>query len=293
MFHLSDSIVKHFGSRPKNKGSLTYAVENSPMGTAGGVKALEDKLESTFVVCNGDIYSDLDLTAAVNFHREKKAIATIVLTWVDDPSAYGMVETDNEGKILRFVEKPSSSQITTNWVNAGTYILEPEALGYVPGGVSLMFERDLFPNLLEYQKPVYSYAANSYWIDVGSPENYKKLHQDILLGRAPDNLGTRSLFNGLNKGIGCKVADNLRSLGPVLLGDECVIGENVELVGPLVIGDKCNIGTDVSISDSILLDNVFVGEGSRVTECVLGSRSSIRAGTNLPRGSIVPEDTVY
>ena len=293
MFHLSDSIVNYFGVAPQGKVSLTYAIENSPLGTAGGVKALEDDLKNTFVVCNGDIYTDLDLTEALRFHRQKNAIATIVLTEVDDPSAYGMVETDSEGKISRFLEKPSSDQITTNWINAGTYILEPEALGYAPDAVSLMFERDLFPTLLENQQPVYSYKSDAYWIDVGSPQNYKKLHDDILLGNAPDNLRTTPISNGLIKGVGCKIAGDLRSFGPVLLGDSCVIGEKVELIGPLAIGDNCKIGAGVSISRSILLDKVSVGEGSKVTGCVLGNRSSVREGSRISSGTIIPEDTIY
>lgn len=293
MFHLSDSIVNYFGVAPEGKVSLNYAIENSPLGTAGGVKALEDNLKNTFVVCNGDIYTDLDLTEVLNYHRQKKAIATIVLTHVDNPSAYGMVETDIDGKILRFVEKPSPENITTNWVNAGTYILEPEALGYAPDAVSLMFERDLFPTLLENQQPVYSYRSDAYWVDVGSPQNYKKLHDDILLGYAPDNFRTTPISSGLIKGTGCKVAGNVRSVGPVLLGNGCVIGEEVELIGPLVLGDNCKIGAGVSIIRSILLDNVFVGEGSKVTECVLGSRSSIREGSRISSGTIIPEDTIF
>lgn len=293
MFHLSDSIVDYFGAAPQGKVSLTYAIESSPLGTAGGVKALEDNLKNTFVVCNGDIYTDLDLTEVLNFHWQKKAIATIVLTRVDDPSAYGMVETDRDGKILRFVEKPSPDQITTNWVNAGTYILEPEALRYAPDSVSLMFERDLFPTLLENLKPVYSYRSDAYWIDVGSPKNYKKLHDDILLGYAPDNFKNAPVSNGLTKGTECKFGGNFRSFGPVLVGNGCVIGENVELNGPLVIGDNCKLGAGVSISHSILLDGVSIGDGSKVTECVLGSRSCLREGSQISDGTIIPEDTVY
>ena len=291
LFHLSDSIRKHFGENPRNKISLTYAIEDSPMGTAGGVKALESELKSTFVVCNGDFYTDLNLSAALKFHQEKRSIATIILTWVDDPTSYGMVEAQDDGKILRFVEKPDQNRITTNWVNAGTYILEPEALGYVPSGASLMFERDLFPILLHNQKPVYSYRTEAYWVDVGSPANYQKLHRDILLRIAPDNLLERSLGNGLNSGTGCTVSTDLRNIGPILLGDGCVIKENVELVGPLVIGEKCEIGPDASINNAILLDRVCVGKGSSLNNCVIGSRVIIGEGITVPPGSIVPEDT--
>ncbi|MDI6814878.1 MAG: sugar phosphate nucleotidyltransferase, partial [Dehalococcoidales bacterium] len=155
--YLPDTIQNHFGDGSRSGIRLTYCVENVPLGTAGAVKNAERYLDSTFVALNGDIFTDLDIAGMLAFHQNKGAKATIALTWVDNPCAFGVVETDSDGCVKRFVEKPSPGQVTINWVNAGIYILEPEVLQHVPSGRHYMFEEGLFPLLLELGEPVYGY----------------------------------------------------------------------------------------------------------------------------------------
>ncbi|MCK4274097.1 MAG: nucleotidyltransferase family protein, partial [Dehalococcoidales bacterium] len=146
--YLPDVIREYLGDGSRYGVHLTYCLEEEPLGTAGAVKNAEAYLGNTFFVLNGDVFTDMDLGDMLAFHRENKAKATISLTWVDDPSAFGVVETDSEKRVKQFIEKPPLAEATTNWINAGTYILEPEVLEYIPANTHYMFERGLFPHLL-------------------------------------------------------------------------------------------------------------------------------------------------
>src|SRR5256885_6773800 len=162
---------------------IRYAVEASPLGTGGAFKNAEEHIDSTSVVFNGDVLTDINLAAVVAHHKAKQAVATIVLTPVENPSAYGLVETSSDGWIQRFIEKPGPDEITCNTINAGIYVLEPSVLKYMPKGEPYSFERGLFPALLEHKEPVLSFVMDTYWIDIGTPRKYLEVHQDILSGK--------------------------------------------------------------------------------------------------------------
>src|SRR5215831_19505416 len=159
---------------------IRYAVEGTPLGTGGAFKNAEDQIDSTTVVFNGDVMTGLNLSAVIARHREAQAVATIVLTPVDNPSAYGLVETDKDGWVQRFIEKPGPDEITCNTINAGVYVLEPSVLSLMPKGEPYSFERGLFPTLLEQKEPVLSFISTNYWIDIGTPQKYLEVHHDIL-----------------------------------------------------------------------------------------------------------------
>src|ERR671927_972330 len=163
---------------------LKYTVEPQPMGTAGAYKFAEDLIREPTVVFNGDILTDLDLKAVIREHNERKATATVVLTPVNDPQSYGLVETEKDGRIRRFLEKPKAEEITCNTINAGTYILEPKVLDFVPAGENYSFEYGLFPDLLTRGEKFYAHVPeDAYWIDIGTPARYLQVHADILAGR--------------------------------------------------------------------------------------------------------------
>src|SRR5256885_11718681 len=159
---------------------IRYAVEASPLGTGGAFKNAEEHIDSTSVVFNGDVLTSVDLAAVIAHHREKRAVATIVLTPVENPSAYGLVETTPDGWIQRFIEKPGPDEVTCNTINAGIYVLEPSVLKYMPKGEPYSFERGLFPTILEHKEPVLSFILDRYWIDIGTPHKYLEVHHDIL-----------------------------------------------------------------------------------------------------------------
>src|SRR6185369_3058672 len=162
---------------------IRYAVEGSPLGTGGAFKNAEEHIDSTAVVFNGDVLTDIDLAAVVAHHRKHNAVATIVLTRVENPSAYGLVETSPEGWIQRFIEKPGPDEITCDTINAGVYVLEPSVLKYMPKGEPYSFERGLFPTLLEEKERMLSFVLDKYWIDIGTPTKYLEVHHDILAGK--------------------------------------------------------------------------------------------------------------
>lgn len=268
-------IQDYFGDGSNLGVQLTYSVENSPLGTAGAVKNAERYLDSIFIVLNGDVFTDLDVAAMVAFHRDKGAKATIALTWVDNPYAFGMVETDIDGRVQLFLEKPSPDQVITNWVNAGIYILEPEVMEHVPANSHYMFEKELFPLLLKLDEPVYGYPFNGYWLDMGTPEKYLCLNCDLLLSK------TRSVLIGdlSSDEVYCDkntiVHPSAKITGPAIIGSRCRIAPKVHITGPVIIGPDCYIEDGVSIERAVLWRGVNIGAGAVLKQCVIGNNTKI------------------
>src|SRR3954451_25191682 len=176
-------IEEIFGDGSATGLSIRYVVEPAPLGTAGAVRYAGESLHESVVVFNGDVLTEVDLAAVIRLHRERKAKATIVLTPVENPSAYGLVETDPSGNIRRFLEKPKPDEITTNNINAGIYVLEPDTFDRIPSDVAWSVERSYFPSLIERGEKIVGYVYDGYWIDIGTPEKYTQVHRDIMDGR--------------------------------------------------------------------------------------------------------------
>ena len=267
--YLPDVIRGYFADGGRFGVGLSYAVETSPLGTAGAVKNAGRHLDSTFVVLNGDIFTELDIADMLVFHRQQRAKVTIALTRVDNPSAFGVVETDSQGRVGRFIEKPSPDQVTTHWINAGIYIMEPEVLEYVPADSFYMFERGLFPRLLQLDQPVYGYPLRSgYWLDMGTPDKYLQLNCDLLLLRAKSALTGSLAENGLHLGEDVTIHPSVQITGPVVIGDRCSISRGVHIIGPTVIGAHCSIGESARVERAVLWTGVTVGAGATVERCV-------------------------
>ena len=308
----SQSIQSYFGDGSQFGVRLHYSIEDIPLGTAGAVKLAEKHLDGTFLVLNGDVFTDLDITAMLAFHRERKAKVTIALTPVDDPTSYGLIESDAQGMVTRFLEKPSREQVTTNMINAGTYILEPDVLGHIPPRTNSSFERGLFPLLLEQGEPVYAYASSTYWIDIGAPERYLQLNRDLLSGVSLQY----SFPTGETVLVGeqCSIDPTAEISGPVIIGNNCTIGHRVKLIGPVVIGPGSTIledsvveasiiwqnswlGERVALKNSIVAQNCRLSDDCRVTDSVLGgnvtvvSGAQVASGRKIGPGTTVPADT--
>src|SRR5262245_11786773 len=176
-------IEEIFGDGSDLGIAIRYVVEPAPLGTAGAVRYAGESLHESIVVFNGDVLTEVDLAAVIALHRERKAKATIVLTPVDNPTAYGLVETDAHGNIRRFLEKPSADEITCDTINAGIYVLEPETFDRIPKDTPWSIERSFFPSLVERQETFVAYVYRGYWIDIGTPEKYRQVHRDIMDGR--------------------------------------------------------------------------------------------------------------
>ncbi|MCS6886203.1 MAG: NDP-sugar synthase [Acidobacteriota bacterium] len=264
-----EQIVTIFGDGAGTGLSIRYTIEEKPLGTAGAFKFAEDRITSTAIVFNGDVLTNIDLSPVVEFHKLYRAVATLVLVPVDNPSAYGLVETDAEARVLRFIEKPSPEQVTCNTVNAGIYILEPGVLKYIPEAEYYMFEHELFPLLLAESMPVYGYVFDGYWIDIGTNRRYLQANLDVINGLVPP-FGSRD---------GCLVDENavVQAGAQVLnsvIGRGCVIGKDA-LIKNSVLQEGVEVGNAAVIEDSVLATATVVGEASRVRRCVLGRASRI------------------
>jgi mannose-1-phosphate guanylyltransferase len=251
---------------------LTYLMEETPLGTAGAVKNTESYLDGPFVVLNGDIITGIDLTAMMKRHKEVKPKVSMALTAADNPTIYGLVETDTRGIVHRFVEKPSQDKATTNMINAGIYILEPEVLVHIPPSTPSMFENYLFPYLLEMDEPILGYPSDAYWIDIGTPERYLKANHDLLLqqiGRDVQAEGNSQLHPAA------------QIEGPLLIAEGCIIGENAKVTGPVVLGPHCEIGKGAVVQGAILWHHSRVGEKAVVKNCVVCSHSCVGQGSYI------------
>lgn len=278
MGYKPDSIFSYFkdGAGPGIK--LTYSLEEKPLGTAGAVKNAGGHMDDTFFVLNGDTFSDIDYTDMLAVHRRNKAKATIALSHVDDPTRFGVVETDEEGRVRAFVEKPTWDEVTSHWINAGVYILEPSVLGYIPDNQFYMFEKGVFPVMLEKGEPVFAYASKSYWIDMGRPSLYHQLNCDILHGlcssplhKVEDIIIDRS----------CVVHPSARITGPAVINGNCNISEDTIITGPVVIGRNCRIGKGAIIENSVLWDNIVIGAGASVTGSIIAGGAKIEDNARL------------
>lgn len=287
--HLSQPIGQYLGNGSKYGVELTYSQERKPLGTAGAVKNAEDYLSDTFLVLNGDIFSDLDFSEMIEFHKKNKAKITIALTPVSDPSSYGLVNTGEGEKITSFLEKPSAEQITTNMINAGTYVMEKSALSNAPKNKKWSFEKEVFPSLLEAGESLYAFKSNAYWIDIGRPEHYAQLNYDLLNGKCktfkPDIKGEDSpLESSVLLGDNCKVGASAVIEGPSVIGANCIICEDA-YVKASIIWEDTQIHSGAYVLDSVVANMCNIGENSKVEKTIIGNNTEIPKGYHTKPGS--------
>lgn len=271
---------------------IRYAVESAPLGTAGAFKNAEQWVEGPTVVFNGDILTSVDLPAVIENHRKNKSVATIVLTPVKDPAAYGLVETDASGRIRSFIEKPEPDQITCNTINAGVYILEPSVLERIPANQEFSFEHGLFPALLEKGEPMYALTSERYWIDIGTPEKYRQAHRDILDGtfQSPGI----PLPAGLSE---ATIPDSAVVDSVSRIADGVVIREDVHIESS-VIGSNCKIESGARVVDSVLWSGNTIDSDAEVSGsilargCYVGRSARLQPGTVLGGKSVVTDFSV-
>jgi mannose-1-phosphate guanylyltransferase len=280
-------IEEIFGDGSELGIKIRYVVEPAPLGTAGAIKYAGDDLTESVVVFNGDVLTEIDLAAVLRLHRERRARATIVLTPVDNPTAYGLVETDPEGNIQRFLEKPKPEEITTHNINAGIYILEPDTFDRIPSNVSWSIERSYFPSLVERRETFVGYVYNGYWIDIGTPEKYMQVHRDIMDGRfqAPPFTGnghSRSFVAG-----DARIEDGATVSGPCFV-DEGVLVKAGARIGPYsVIGRQCQIEEEARIDGAIVWQNGRIGKDATITNAIIGRNCHIGRSSTIGAGTVL------
>ncbi len=266
-------------------------VEPAPLGTAGAVRYAGESLHESVVVFNGDVLTEVDLAAVIRLHRERKAKATIVLTPVANPSAYGLVETDGDGNIRRFLEKPKPDEITCDTINAGIYVLEPDTFDRIPRDTPWSIERSFFPSLIERGETFIAYVYRGYWIDIGTPEKYTQVHRDIMDARfhAPP-------FNGSSSRCWvspeARVDEGVTIEGPCFVDAETVIKAGARIGPYSVIGRHCHIEEQATIERSILWANTRVGQDASVRGAILGRHSHIGRSASLDEGIVLGDKSV-
>jgi mannose-1-phosphate guanylyltransferase len=279
-----EKIEQQLGDGSNFGVKLKYTVEPQPMGTAGAFKFAEDLIREPTVVFNGDILTDLDLKTVIRQHNERKAVATIVLTPVENPSAYGLVETERDGRVRRFLEKPKADEITVNTINAGTYILEPQVLDLIPQGENHSFEYGLFPLLLEKGEPFFAnIPPRTYWIDIGTPSRYLRAHQDLLANRV-----TRIHIKERRGKFDAATHSEIDDLS--MIGDECTIKPNAQIINS-VLGRGCYIEELARIENSVIWSHTRVGTAANVSGAVIGRGCHVGRSSTVGVGAVLGDKT--
>lgn len=279
-----NKIEQLLGDGSDHGVKLKYTVEPQPMGTAGAYKFAEDMIREPTVVFNGDILTDLDLKAVIREHHERKATATIVLHPVKNPSAYGLVETEEDGRIHRFLEKPKADEITCNTINAGTYVLEPKVLDFVPAGQNYSFEYGLFPDLLQRKESFYAHVPpRTYWIDIGTPERYLQAHHDLLANR----VGRIHIKERRGSFDAATVAE-IDELS--IIGDDCQIKPGAQIINS-VLGPGCFVEERARVENSVIWPHTRIGTAAEVINAIVGRGCHVGRSAIVRPGSVLGDKT--
>ena len=284
-------IEEIFGDGSEAGLNIRYVVEPAPLGTAGAVRYAGESLHESVVVFNGDVLTNVDLAAVLRLHRERKAKATIVLTPVENPTAYGLVETDAEGNILRFLEKPKPDEITCNTINAGIYVLEPDTFNRIPKDEPWSIERSFFPSLIERGETFVAYIYRGYWIDIGTPEKYTQVHWDILDGQCQtvpfaNRAGTAWISPN------ARIEDGAVIEGPCFIDDGAVLKSGARIGPYSVIGKQCHIEERATIERSILWSGTRVCQEATVRHAILGRHCHIGRNASVEDGVVLGDKSV-
>jgi mannose-1-phosphate guanylyltransferase len=289
-----ERIAAVFGDGSAFGFRIHYAVESTPLGTGGALRNALPHLDARTIVLNGDVLTDVDLPEVLKRHESTGARATLVLHPVPNPAAYGLVETDGDSRVLRFLEKPDPSQITTNNINAGIYVLETSVLDLIPPGQTHSIERGFYPALLARGDLVCAYVHSGYWIDIGTPEKYLQVHRDILGGRFPVEIAA-TRRNGGFIDEGAEVSEEARLQGPFFLGPGCRVDAGAEVGPGTTLVNDVQVGAAARVEDSVVWAGSRLASGARVEGALLGHgvgigrHASVGPGAVLGEGSLVSD----
>jgi mannose-1-phosphate guanylyltransferase len=280
--YLPQAISDYFGDGSNIDMKITYVIEETPLGTAGALKNVEQYIRGPFFVLNGDVLTSLDLRAMQEMHEKKGGIGLLHLIRVEDPSAFGCVVHDAGGRISAFVEKPPKGAEPTNEINAGTYLFEREVLDLIPPGRNVSIERETFPKIIEAGKGLYAYTTNDYWLDLGRPEQYLLAHRDILSGRMPFAIEPGISGEGAHA-----LLASAHVTSPVHADENVVIHPTAELGPNVVLGAGCRVEARAVIRNSVLWDGVVVEEGAVIEGAIVASRARIGKEARVLEGCVI------
>ena len=284
-------IEEIFGDGGESGLSIKYVVEPAPLGTGGAVRYAGETLRESVVVFNGDVLTQIDLAAVLALHRERKARATIVLTPVENPSAYGLVETDPDGRVRRFLEKPKADEITCNTINAGIYILEPDTFDRIPKDTPWSIERSFFPSLIERGDTFVAYVYNGYWIDIGTPEKYVQVHRDIMDGRfvaAPFSGSPSKIWVSRD----ARVEDGVHLEAPCFIDEGTVVKAGATIGAYSVVGRQCHVEERASVEGAIVWSGTRISQEAVVRGAILGRHCHIGRSATVAGNVVLGDKSV-
>lgn len=288
--HFKPEMIKNYFKDGKKWGvDITYSHERKPLGTAGGIKKIENLLKKeTFLVMSGDGLTDINLTELIKFHKEKGGVVTIVLKEVSAKLEYGIAAVGKNSQITHFLEKPSWGEVfhgMNTGINTGIYVLEPEIFKYIPRNKELDFAKNLFPLLLRKKKKIFGYFTNDYWCDIGNLQQYRMSHRDILEGIIKVKIEGEWVSGRHRKGVGrcskawidegCEIDPSALISGPLIIGKNCRVKRNVRISGATVLGNNCFVDEGAVLYDCIIWDNGYIGKDVRIENCIIGKNARV------------------
>ncbi|MBU3742832.1 MAG: nucleotidyltransferase, partial [Candidatus Kapabacteria bacterium] len=287
LYYQPEQITSYFGDGADFDISMSYITAQADFGTAGAVKNAQSMLAERFIIISGDVLTDFDISAALAFHEAKGAMATILLTRVPQPLQYGIVMTDADGRITRFLEKPSWGEVFSDTINTGIYILEPEVLDLIPPGTEFDFSKDLYPLMLRKGLPLFGYIADGYWKDIGNLTEYQLAHADVLAGRVSVQIPGEPCDSSFCQP-GLDLAPSAQLEGRVVIGRNVVIGADATLRN-CAIGDNVSIGRGATVRDTVVWSDVAIGAGASLTSDVICNGVRIGDGVTVRENVFVAE----
>jgi NDP-sugar pyrophosphorylase family protein len=289
-----DEIRNYFIDGSRWGVNIVYSYEKKLLGTAGGVKNVEDFFgDNTFLVISGDALTDIDLTAAAEFHKSKGGVATLILTEVDDTSQYGVVLVDKNNKIKGFQEKPLSGEAKSNLANSGIYFFEPEIFDYMPPrGNFSDFGKNIFPDLLNKNIVYYGYRHDQYWNDVGSLDEYQQGNFDALEGKVNVNIPGKKIKEGVWVGKNCKIQEGVIIIPPVCIGDNCTIKKDAKLFGPIILGDNTVVDERAVLYRGIKWGSGYVGKDTSLIGAIIGYDAKINDKVSILEKAVIGSKSV-
>ncbi len=290
---LASLVRNYFGDGEDFGMPLQYATEDTPLGTAGSVKNAHQQLRGeTFLVISGDALTDFDLTDLVAFHRDKGALVTICLARVPDPLEFGITIVDDDGRVQRFLEKPTWGQVFSDTVNTGIYVMEPEVFDYVASDEVVDWSADVFPKLVADGKPIYGYIADGYWEDVGTHESYLRAQADVLSGLVDVDVDGFEVSSGVWMAEGADVHPDALLHGPLYIGDYAKVEAGAELREFTVIGSNVVVKSGAFLHRAVVHDNVFIGPQTNLRACVVGKNTDVMRAARIEENVVVGDECV-
>ena len=288
---MPEVIQTYFGDGGGLGLKIHYAIEETPLGTAGSVKNAQQYLDEPFLIISGDAVTDINLEEVISFHREQEAEATLTLYRVPNPLEYGVIITDDQGRIVQFQEKPSWGEVISDTVNTGIYVIEPQVLDLIPEGVPTDWSKDVFPQLLKSDRPLYGCVAEGSWTDVGDLSEYVRASEDVLYRRVQTEELGEQIRGDVWGGEGVEIAPDAQLYGPIYLGDEVKVKGGVIIHGPAVIRDSTILDNRVHIDRSIIWRNCYIGEGAEIRGAIVGRQCTIKSKAILFEGVVLGDNS--